>query len=171
MDDSAPAGLLPLHLPASLCSTPVKALLSSYGGSVTRLPFTRAAAGIPDSLHLNLPVVLSPTTPCSSMHAFFTLVCFAFWTFPRRTVSRLRPPSFRASSFASRLARFMRPNRVPLVRTDRLAFRCSPPRLTTTQLRSAFNQSSVWLRGFSPPFQMRSRAHWQGLPRPCRFGQ
>jgi len=54
--------------------------------------------------------------------------------------------------FASRLARIMRPNRVSLVRTDRLAFRCSPPRLTTTQLRSAFNQSSVWLRGFLSSF-------------------
>jgi hypothetical protein len=30
---------------------------------------------------------------------------------------------------------------------------------SVTQLPSAFNQSSVWLRGISPPFQMRSRAH------------
>jgi len=35
--------LLPIHLPTSLCSTPVTALLRSYGGSDSRLPFTRAA--------------------------------------------------------------------------------------------------------------------------------
>ena len=52
-----------------------------------------------------------------------------------------------------------------IVRTDRLAFRCSPPRLTTTQLRSAFNQSSIWLRVFSPPLQVRSRAHERRRPR------
>ena len=52
-----------------------------------------------------------------------------------------------------------RPNRVPFVRTDSLAFRCSPPRLRATQLQSAFNQSSVWLSGLPPPLQVRSRAH------------
>src|SRR6266446_1655638 len=36
-------GLLPIHLPAFLCSTPVTALPNSYEGSVSRLPFTRAA--------------------------------------------------------------------------------------------------------------------------------
>ena len=32
-----------IHLPASLCSTPVTALLRSYGGSDSRLPFSHAA--------------------------------------------------------------------------------------------------------------------------------
>ncbi len=52
------------------------AFLSSYGGSVIRLPFTCPAAGIPDSPHLNLPVVLSPITPCLPMSAFTMLVSF-----------------------------------------------------------------------------------------------
>jgi hypothetical protein len=152
MDDRRVSVLLPIHLPASLCSAPVTALPSSYGGSVTRLPFTCAAAGIPDSQHLNcLSFCLQPphVLPCTLPPRSFV---FAFWTFPRRTVSRPRPPGFRASSLASRLARIMRPNRVSLVRTDRLTFRCSPPRLTTTQLRAVFNQSSVWLRGFISSF-------------------
>ena len=148
-----------IHLPASLCSTPITALPSSYGGSVTRLPFTCAAAGIPDSPHLNLPVVLSPTTPCLPMSASLRSLFSRSGLFPSRAVSRLRPLGFRASPFVRRLARTSGRIEFLVVRTDRLTFRCSPPRLTTTQLRSAFNQSSIWLRVFSPPLQVRSRAH------------
>ena len=101
---------------------------------------SHAQRGIPDSQHLNCSVVLAPTTPCPSMYASSTLICFAFWTFPRRTVSRPRPPGLRASPFTSRLAKIMRPNRVSLVRTDRLAFRCSPPRLSR---RRSYGQLST----------------------------
>jgi hypothetical protein len=90
------------------------------------------------------------------LHARLT---FAFWGPHRRAVSPQRPPDFSASPLASRLAKTQGRIEFLFVRTDRLAFRCSPPRLTTTQLRSAFNQSSIWLRVFSPPLQVRSRAH------------
>src|SRR5437763_4194885 len=109
-------------------------------------------------------VVLCPTTPCPPISAFSSLVLFAFWGRHRRTVSCPRPPVLSASPFHSQARQDIRPNRLPLVRTDRLAFRCSPPRLPATQLRSAFNQSSVWLRVFPPPLQVRSRAHeWRVL--------
>ena len=159
MSDSPPRRCLPIPPPCLPLLHVRYTLPSSYGGSVTRLPFTCAAAGIPDSPHLNLPVVLSPTThvfPCPLSSCSFS---FAFWGRHRRAVSSLRPPALSASPLASRLAKTQGRIEFLVVRTDRLAFRCSPPRLTTTQLRSAFNQSSIWLRVFSPPLQVRSRAH------------
>ena len=42
MDDLRVSGSFPIHLPTSLCSTPVTALPCSYGGSDSRPPFTRA---------------------------------------------------------------------------------------------------------------------------------
>src|SRR6185436_16929945 len=58
-----------IHLPASLCSTPITAFPSSYGGSDFHHPVQREAVDLPDSLHLNFSVVLSPTTRCPSMAA------------------------------------------------------------------------------------------------------
>lgn len=115
--------------------------------------------GLPDSLHLNFRVVPSPTTLFDPISAFFALASFRVLGFSLQSrffSALIRSPGF---AFHSQARRRTKPNRVPFVRTDPFAFRCSPPRLTATQLRSAFNQSSVWLRGFSPPFQVRSRAH------------
>ncbi len=155
-----------IHLPASLCSTRITVLLRSYEGSDSSAFTSARGRGIPDSPHLNFPVVLSPTTVFRSISAFFPLVCSRVLdsSLQRRFSSaRIRSPGFAIHPQARHETG---PNRVSCVRTDRIAFRCSPPRLATTQLRSAFNQSSVWLRGFSPPFQMCSRAHERGRPRP-----
>lgn len=125
----------------------------------------------PSAFHLRScgdPRFTTPESSCRSvsnhpvpshvrfLHARFT---FAFWVRYRRAVSSLRPSVLSASPLASRLAKTQGRIEFLVVRTDRLASRCSPPRLTTTQLRSAFNQSSIWLRVFSPPLQVRSRAH------------
>ena len=156
-----------IHLPASLCSTPVTALPSSYEGSDFHHPVQRETVDLPDSLHLNFSVVLSPTTPCPSMAASLRPFSSRSGLFPGRTVSRLHPSGFWASPFIRRLART--PGRIEFLTygpTD------SPPVAphptfgghdssfpSVTQLPLAFNQSSFWLRGISPPIQMRSRAH------------
>src|SRR5262245_23427531 len=132
---------------------------------------------IPALLHLNFSAVLSPPTPCRPMSAFSPLVCscvlgsFLEHRFPS---ARIRSPDF---AFRSQAHHHTRPYRVSFVRTGRLASGCSPPHLPrplsllVTQLPSAFDQSSVWSRGISPPFQVRSRAHerwplagWPGEP-------
>ena len=98
---------------------------------------------------------------------FTSLVSSRSGLFPGRAVSRLRPSGLWASPFIRRLARTS--GRIEFLTygpTD------SPPVAlhptfgghdsalpSVTQLPLAFNQSSVWLRGVPPPFQMRSRAH------------
>ena len=65
--------LLPIHLTTSLCSrlvTPFSAPMEA----LTPARLSPARRGIPDSRHLNLSVVLSPTTACRSISAFPTLV-------------------------------------------------------------------------------------------------
>jgi len=60
----------------------------------------------------------------------------SFHTLP---LSSTGPPSFgrgKASPFTRRLARFIRPNRVRCSTDWSFTSRCSPPRLTATQLRS-----------------------------------
>src|SRR5829696_1828545 len=86
-----------IHLPASLCSTPVTALPSSYEGSDFRHPFS--ANGGP-------PRFTTPELLCRSVsnhpmpfHVRFTsLVFFAFWTLPRQ--DRFPSASFGAPGFA-----------------------------------------------------------------------
>jgi hypothetical protein len=109
---------LPIHLPASLCSTPITALPSSYEGSVSRLPFTRAA-GYPRftasdhvlSFRLQPPHV-PPCTLSSHTRLFSRSGLFPVGPFPVcvHRVSGLR-------HITSGLARIIRPNRVPY-RTD-----------------------------------------------------
>ncbi len=94
-----------IHLPASLCSTPVTALLRSYGGSDFHPPVQRKQVDLPDSLHLNFPVVLSPNTRCPSMAASSRSFSSRSGLFPGRAVSRLRPSGLRASPLRRRLAR------------------------------------------------------------------
>ena len=167
-----------IHLPASLCSTPVTALPCSYEGSDFHRSSSLESVDLPDSLHLNFSVVLSPTTGCPSMAASLRSLLSRSGLFPVRTVSRPRPSGFRASSFVRRLAKTS--GRIEFLSygpTD------SPPVAphptfgghdssvpSVTQLPSAFNQSSVWLRGISPPFQVRSRAHERRRPAGCRAG-
>jgi len=135
---------------------------------------------LPDSPHLNFSVVLSPTTRCPSMAASLRSFISRSGLFPGRAVSRLRPSGFWASPFIRKLART--PGRIEFLTygpTD------SPPVAlhptfgghdssvpSVTQLPLAFNQSSVWLRGISPPLQMRSRAHeCGGLPPPWQHDE
>ena len=70
--------LLPIHLPTSLCSTPVTALLRSYGGSDSRLPFTRAAG---------YPRFTAPESFCRSVsnHPMSSHVRFLFARFFSRS--------------------------------------------------------------------------------------
>ncbi len=118
-----------IHLPASLCSTPVTALLGSYGGSDFHRSVQRRSVDLPDSLHLNFSVVLSPTTRCPSMSASSRSLASRSGLFPGRAVSRLRPSGLLGFATRSQARQDIRPNRVPLVRTDRLASGCSPPHL------------------------------------------
>jgi hypothetical protein len=94
-----------IHLPASLCSTPVTALPRSYGGSDFHRFVQREAVALPDSLHLTFPAVLSPTTRCPSMAASSRSFSSRSGLFPDRAVSRLRPSGLWASPFVRRLAR------------------------------------------------------------------
>ena len=99
------------HLPVPLCSTPVTALLSSYGDSDSSegLPPNR---GLPASRHTSLETILPPITQRPPIAAF-----------PRypsaRWVSLLR---VQTSPVASRLVGVIRPNRFRLLRTG-----LSPP--------------------------------------------
>ena len=129
-----------VHLPTLLRSTSVKTLLRSYEGSDSRHSLQRAA-GYP-RLHTHelllsfclQPPVVSPC-PLSSAHS-----SFAFWACLWSAVSRLRASD--SLGFATS------PAGSPTT-TGRIEFlsygptdsplRCSPPRLTTTQLRAAFN--------------------------------
>jgi hypothetical protein len=137
-----------IHLPASLCSTPVTALPSSYGGSDFHRSVQRGSMDLPDSLHLNFSVVLSPTTRCLSMSAFVSLTCFRVLDLsPERRFPSAR---IRALGFAirSQARQHIRPNRVSDVRTDRLASGCSPPHLRGPQLLIPFGDAVTF--GFQP---------------------
>jgi hypothetical protein len=63
-----------------------------------------ARRGIPDSHHLNLSVVLCPTTRCLPMSAFFSLVSSRVLGSPP-SVSRPRPQAFSASPLPSGVAK------------------------------------------------------------------
>src|SRR5829696_4754998 len=156
-----------IHLPASLCSTPVTTLPSSYEGSDFHHPVQRETVDLPDSPHLNFSVVLSPTTRCPSMSASLRSFSSRSGLFPDRTVSRLHPSGLWASPLVRRLARtssrieFLTygPTDSPPVALHPTFGGLNSSFPSVTQLPLAFNQSSVWLRGISPPIQMRSRAH------------
>ena len=94
-----------IHLPTSLCSTPVTALRCSYGGSDSRPPFTHAE-GYPRFTSPECVLSFCVQPPCVlpgplSVHSFV----LAFWGRYRRAVSRLRPPVPSASPFIRRLAK------------------------------------------------------------------
>ncbi len=78
MDDQRVSGLLPIHLPASLCSTPVTTLPCSYGGSDSRPPFTRAEG---------YPRFTTPESFCRSVsnHPMSSHVRFPFARFFSRS--------------------------------------------------------------------------------------
>lgn len=103
---------------------------------------------LPDSPHLNFSVVLSPTTRCPSMSASLRSFSSRSGLFPGWTVSR--SASFRALGFAihSQARQDIKPNRVPHVRTDRLASGCSPPHLRGPRLLSPFGDAVTF--GFQP---------------------
>ena len=71
-----------VHLPASLCSTPVMALLRSYEGSVFHRSFS-ASGGSPRFTASELLCRSVSNHPMSCHLRFISLVLFAFWTLPR----------------------------------------------------------------------------------------
>jgi len=99
------------HLPVPLCSTPVTALLSSYGDSDSSegLPPNR---GLPASRHTSVETILLPNTP-GPPTAAFTRYPSARW---------VSPYGVQTSPLASRLVGYLRPNRFRLLRTG-----LSPP--------------------------------------------
>src|SRR3954447_6194239 len=99
------------HLPVPLGSTPVTAFLSYYGDSDSSegLPPSR---GLPASRHTSLKTILPPITQRPPIAAF-TRYPLARWVSPR---------GVQASPFAGRLAGYVKPNRVRLLRTG-----LSPP--------------------------------------------
>src|SRR5208283_1902854 len=137
-----------IHLPASLRSRPITALLRSYGrsdscscrpGSARALPsghpFGSPRAGLPDSR-------TRPSDHSVSNHLCALRLAKARYLSADRTkTASQRVFSQRelgASPLASRLATHHRPNRVSY-RTDwPFTSCCSPPRVTTTQLQADY---------------------------------
>ena len=130
-----------------LCSTPVTALPSSYGGSDFHHPVQREAVDLPDSPHLNFSVVLSPTTPCPSSPLPFARF-FRVLDFPRLGRFPSAPCGVLGFAIHSQARQDIRPNRVPHVRTDRLASGCSPPHLRGPRLLIPFGDAVTF--GFQP---------------------
>ena len=128
-------------------------LCSRYGASqllwrLFHCSVQREAVDLPDSPHLNFFVVLSPTTRCLSMSASLRSFLSRSGLFPRQ--GRFSSAPFGSLGFAiqSQARQDIRPNRVPLVRTDRLASGCSPPHLRGPQLISPFGDAVTF--GFQP---------------------
>ena len=148
-----------IHLPASLRSTPITALPRYYGDSdsfgTSALP-----EGLPDSLHPNFrPFCLQPSPDLSRRLSHVRsapgLSC--------RAVSRLRPSRLGLHLFPAGSSDLQTES--SSFRTDRsFASRCSPPRVTTTQLRSALVNERLTRGDFHPSVQVRSRAHEDGPP-------
>ena len=127
------------HLPVPLCSTPVTALLSSYGDSDSSegLPPNR---GLPASRHTSVETILLPNTP-GPPTAAFTRYPSARW---------VSPYGVQTSPLASRLVGYLRPNRFRLLRTG-----LSPPvalhlaSRRRSYLRLPGRRARAW-RGFTP---------------------
>jgi hypothetical protein len=100
MNDLRGSVLLPIRLPTSLCSRLVKPF-SAPMEALTPARLSPTRRGIPDSHHLNLTVVLSPTTVCRSMFAFPTLVLIRVLDSSFRIVSRQHPFGFLGFAFLS----------------------------------------------------------------------
>src|ERR1700694_5186424 len=136
--------LLPIHLPTFLCSTPVTALPSSYEGSVSRLPFTRAA-GYPRFTTTELSCRSVSNHPMTFRVRFLRAHSFRV---PDSSPRGLFPSApFGSLGFASRkqARHFARPTRVS-DRTDRQTRQTVALHLAFER-RSygpAFNQLSVW---------------------------
>ncbi len=81
-----------------------------------------------------------------------------------RTVSRLHPPGLRLRHWAAGSPDH--PVESSSSRADRsFAFRCSPPRLTATQLRSALVNERLTRRDFHSSARACFQAHGPALPR------
>jgi hypothetical protein len=127
------------HLPVPLCSTPVTALLSSYGDSDSSegLPPSR---GLPASRHTSVETILLPNTP-GPPTAAFTRYPSARW---------VSPYGVQTSPLASRLVGVLRPNRFRLLRTG-----LSPPVAShpasrrRSYLRLPGRRARAW-RGLTP---------------------
>jgi hypothetical protein len=127
------------HLPVPLCSTPVTALLSSYGDSDSSegLPPNR---GLPASRHTSVETILLPNTP-GPPTAAFTRYPSARW---------VSPYGVQTSPLASRLVGVLRPNRFRLLRTG-----LSPPVAShpasrrRSYLRLPGRRARAW-RGLTP---------------------
>ena len=168
--------LFSIHLPASLGSGPVTALLRYYGrsdscslrpGSARAFPsghpFGSPRAGLPDS-HTR------PSDHSVSNHLRALRLAKARYLSADRTkTASPRDASQRelgASPFASRLATPRRPNRVRYPTDWPFTSCCSPPRLATTQLQSATSYVDLE-RTFTSPTKCALRRTSGELCSPC----
>jgi hypothetical protein len=98
----------------------------------------------------NLPDVPTPTTPCRPRHhefVFHVSVQPRITAFRQRSIPREILYGTSASPLSSRLAATTGRIEFTFVSDRPFAFRCSPPRLTTTQFRSATVSNSNLLTG------------------------
>ncbi len=105
--------------------------------------------GLPASRHTSLRTILPPNTPRPPIDAF-TRYPSARW---------VSPHGGKASPLASRLAGYVKPNRVRHPADWSLTSGCSPPRLAATQLPSVSRPESVCLERICTSIRVRSRAH------------
>ena len=126
-----------IHLPTSLCSTRITALPSSYGGSDSRPPFSHAE-GYPRFTTPECVLSFCVQPPCAFLirasHSLFPRSGTFPWTRPFQPA----PMGYSASPFTRRLAKTQSRIDFLLVRTDRLAFRCFPPRLPANAVTVGF---------------------------------
>ena len=144
-----------VHLPASLRSTPVTALPGYDEGS----NFPPAA-----SLHSRISLIhaarASDRSASKHLMTFRGLLSYARQRrgLSLRTVSRLRPPGLRLRHWAAGSPDH--PVESSSSRADRsFVFRCSPPRLTATQLRSTMVNERLTRRDFHSSARACFQAH------------
>ena len=129
--------------------------------ALTPARLSHARRGIPDSRHMSFrPFWLqTPDDPSRSLSHAHSAPRASF-----RTVSPLRPPR-PGFAIGPQARQIIRSNRVPY-RADRsFAFRCSPPRLRATQLRSAMVNERLTRRDSHSSAHVRFRAHGPALKR------
>ena len=136
------------HLPGTLRSTRVTRFHRYYGSSDSCL--SQSLRQVSLLYESNLPDVPTPTTPCRPRHHEFG---FHVSVQPRISAFRQRPIPHgilygtSASPMSSRLAATTGRIEFTRVSDHPFAFRCFPPRLASTQFRSATVSTSNLLTG------------------------
>ena len=136
------------HLPGTLRSTGITRFRHYYGSSDS-CP-SQSLGQVSLLYESNLPDVPTPTTPCRPRHhefVFHVSVQPRIGAFRHRPIPRGIPYGTSASPLPSRLAATTGRIEFTFVSDHPFAFRCSPPRLTATQFRSATVSNSNLLTG------------------------